>query len=226
MTVAVALRADLTDDGESMRASLDGQPIPLDTPTLGAAIAGARAQAAAAGRVIVEATLDGRQLSDAQLEGADAPSIEGAEARFESARIEDLVREALLGAADLLPVASERQTEAARLLQAGSVADAMAALGYVTEAWQCVRRAVEDSCALAGADPHRLVGAGPAGSLQDAVAALGTRLEDMRRALVAEDWAALADVLEFDMVDAASSWHSMLQTLPGQLTGRSGGAPA
>lgn len=192
-----------------MRAFLDDQPLAVARPTLAAALAAAVEQAGLKGRVVVEATAGGARIPDETLESPpDVPS--GDEVRFISVEPRAMVRVTLLDAADALDSARREQLESARLIQSGDAEAWQAPLGRALETWRAVRDALEKSIELLDA-AGRGSGAPRVEDLAGVVGSLCTWLEEVRRALSAEDWSALADALSYEMNDQVERWQGTLR---------------
>lgn len=195
-----------------MRVTLDDRPLP-DQPTLAAALKLATEHAQKAGRIVVEAYLDGAAVPDSVL-ASPLLAPGGSDLRLVSVNPKTLVRVTLADAADALDAAAEDQRHSAELIQSGKLDESLRPLSTAIQTWQAVRDAVEkgaqvlelplDTIAAPGAD---------AATLPALIADLTARLEEVRRALAAQDWSGLADVLAYDLADQAERWKALLSSL-------------
>jgi hypothetical protein len=207
-----------------MRAWLDDAVLEVGAGTLAAGLEAARVAAGRAGRVVIEATIDGHPIPESILLDP-APGDVDAEVRFVTADPAELVATTLLGVAGTLEGAKEDQREAAELIQTGRLQDAMERLQSALRTWETVRQAVTDGCSLLGRSPDEVTVALPGGGtgrVGEATAGLAGALGELKRALGAQDWSALADTLGFDMQDQADGWHELLLALAASLGGRAG----
>lgn len=197
-----------------MRLFLDGDPIQVEVPGLATALREGAARAEERGRIVVEATLDGRALSDEQLEHPSDDPGAGEEVRLLSAEPRALVRITLLDAADALENAQTRQTECARQLQVGDIEGAMQTLSDAITVWQAVRDVVSRSADLLHLPLDSMTlpaGDSPAPPVGDLIASLTASLEELKRSVNAEDWSALADVLAYDLDEQAGQWRGLME---------------
>jgi hypothetical protein len=193
-----------------MNVLLDGRPLHLPEPrTLASAIRIASAEAEQRGRVVVEVQIDGAPAPDELLEDPPEAPV-GSEVRLMSVEPRSLVRVTLMDAVDALEAARERQGRSAELIQIGKLDEALAPLSEAIETWQTVRDAVEKSAAMLGMDLRELGAAEGDSSIDELVATLAARLNEIRRTLAGEDWSALADVLAYDMGEQTDRWKTAL----------------
>jgi hypothetical protein len=197
-----------------MRLFLDGDAI-LETPGLAAALREGIARAEQKGRIVVEATLDGRALTDEQLENPSDDPEAGEEVRLLSAEPKSLVRITLFDAADALQEAKDRQAACAAQLQAGDIEGAMQTLGDAISVWQAVRDVVSRSAELLGLalDDLKIPADGRDRPVGDDIASLTANLEELKRSVNGEDWSALSDVLAYDLDQQADRWRTLLASL-------------
>src|SRR5262245_36125225 len=123
-----------------MQVYLDDTPL-NGCDTLAQALRTASDRAQQAGRVIVEAYLDGAAISEAVLERPPEEAL-GDELRLTSVEPRALVRVTLTDAADALDAARQDQMRCADLIQTGKVEESMAPLSGAIQTWQAVRDAV------------------------------------------------------------------------------------
>jgi hypothetical protein len=197
-----------------MQVYLDDKPL-NGCDTFAQALRTASDRAQQAGRVIVEAYLDGAAVSEAVLERPPDEAL-GGELRLTSVEPRALVRVTLMDAADALDTARQDQMRCADLIQTGKVEESLAPLSSAIQTWQAVRDAVEKSAALLRMplDSVSLPGSvSGTDTLIGLIAALSGRLEEVKRSLAMEDWSALADVLAYDMAEQAARWRQVLVAL-------------
>ena len=202
-----------------MQTFLDNKPLNPDRATFAAALRAGADEAARAGRVIVEAMLDGEAVADDVLERPPEEPL-GRELRLTSVEPRALVRVTLMDAADALDSARQDQQRSAELIQSGKVEDALPQLGAAIQTWQAVRDAVEKSAALLRIPLDSIAlpgGASGTDTLIELIGSLAGRLEEVKRSLAAEDWSALADVLAYDLGDQAERWKRVLVSLSDSL---------
>jgi len=207
-----------------MQVFVDDMPVEVSEPTLAAALAAGVEQTRPDGRVIVEVWADGSLVSDEDLNRPPERAPFADEVRLVSAEPKALVKTVLFEVRDRLEEAQTTQRRAARMLQTGDVASAMDELSTVLAAWENVRRAVQDGCALLDVPIEPQEGGASTGTPgEDAgvtaglIDDLSTNLEEVKRALAEEDWSALADVLAYDMDEQAEDWRQALTRLAGRV---------
>lgn len=198
-----------------MRLYLDGDAIAAETPGLAAALREGIALAERKGRIVVEATLDGRALTDEQLENPTDDPGAGEEVRLLSAEPKSLVRITLLDAADALEDAKTRQSQCAEKLHSGDIEGAMQTLAEAISVWQAVRDVVSRSADLLRLplDGIKTLVDQQERPVGDHIASLTANLEELKRSVNAEDWSALADLLAYDLDEQADRWRELMHSL-------------
>ncbi|HVZ94665.1 MAG TPA: hypothetical protein VG797_09160, partial [Phycisphaerales bacterium] len=190
---------------------LDGQLIEPAVSTLGEALDAARRRTQ--GRLIIEVLADGSPVPSAHLDQPPATAPYAGDLRLTTADTATLVKGALLDAADLIGHARETQEQAARLIHAGRIQEAMAEMESILQAWAMAHGALKlarearasgaiSSDTSNGADENDLM----------------RLLTEVRRALANRDWSALADALEYDLGEQASNWGSRLTAIADRIT--------
>ncbi len=194
---------------------LDDVRLEPETPTLADAIELARRAALEHGRVIIEIKGDGAAVAADLLDNPEAHDASFNELRLVSTPPGPMAREILLEARDTLDSARLDQSTAAELIQTGSLADALDPLQSALEAWSLVREVVDKIQALTGIDPAGVVveARGERSTGASCVVALTKALADLRAALRASDWSALADLLAYDLDEQADRWQAMLAAM-------------
>ena len=193
-----------------MKVILDDRFLTQEPTTLAQAIDMAVDAASASGRVVVDILADGRAVSTDELDDAKAMAYACDEVRLTSAEPRSFVRVTLLEASEALGEAKSAQSDAADLIEAGSVSDAYASINTSLTLWQAARQALDQGAQLLGLDLTTLPLVDPE-QLPKAVAALTAALEEVRRCVASEDWAALGDVLRYDLDELVETWQSLLE---------------
>lgn len=195
-----------------MRVLLDDRELAVDRPTLAGALEAGLAEAEAQGRVVIEAKLDGRTVPDEELASPTDEPLEGDELRFTSANPRALVRTSLFDARDALDDALERQDLAADLILTGSSREALGAMSEALGIWQAVREVVAQGSALL----EQTLGE-DGGVFEEKVGRLSELLQEIKRRLNARDWAALADLLGYDLRHEGEVWKTLLAEMGEQV---------
>ena len=218
----------------TMKVYLDGKEIEIDRPTLGGAVAAGCQIAEAAGRIVVEATVDGEPISAEQLAAAegDVPTPNVSELRLTSAEPRSLVLMTFLDVADALAAAKDEQAAAAELIQVGKLDEGLGRLGGALSVWEQARQAVANGCSLLRIPLETPVSGGegsspPPSTIAGRADVLATSLGEVKRSIEAGDWTGLADALLYDMESQAKSWREMLNELASivRSTGHTPGPP-
>lgn len=197
-----------------MQVLLDGQPIRVDDPTLAGAMNAARSAAESRGRVVVEIKADGQPLPSSALEN---PAGAGpyASVQFISADPLSLVSGSLSDGAEALQAVKAVHQAAAASVQAGDTTSGLAQLQEALRTWGAVRDLVEQTARLLGLDLATLVIPGAHGEItfDHAVTLMVTRLKEVQGAVQREDWAALSDIVGYDLDALADVWIGLLNGL-------------
>lgn len=208
-----------------MRVLVDAREVSASGSTLADALLAGRDEAAARGRVVIEAKVNGEPIPDAELESPPPGDLADAVVSFLTADPRALVREAMLQVAETLAALTQQQSQAAAAFQRGAFEDAFGLLSDVVSTWDAVRRAVTQGPALLGLEATGLTVRGPAGDepLARHAERLSLDLTRLREALAAQDWSTLADVLEGELADQVAAWEGIARVLANDL-GRSADA--
>lgn len=186
-----------------MRVFLDNEELAGAGTTLASALEAARRESG--GRFVIEAVADGDPVHPSDFESPPERDPYAAELRFKSADARSLVRETLAEAADRVSALREIQQQAALAVQGGRLGETLRDIGVVLDGWSTVRRALE----LAMASGF-LAGAAQDSEIEAVVKGLAERLGELKRALAAQDWSGLGDVLAFDLDEEAGRWSAWL----------------
>jgi hypothetical protein len=200
-----------------MQVLLDGEIIVVNRATLAAALEAGRAAAERRRRVVVEARLDGRPLSNEELASPPREELghDGAVIEFVSAEPRALVRVTLLELVPMLDEARQRQEQAAASITAGKLQEGLEKLGSAFEVWNAVQRAVSDGIELLGMDAGQVevLIDGESVAVEGYIQGLSSALSEVKRALKAQDLSGLTDVLLYDLRDQAERWQELLRAL-------------
>jgi len=197
-----------------MKVTLDEQPVEIERPTIAEGLGRAIALAEERGRVVIEATLDGCPLTEDQLAEPPETEMPGSELRLVSANPKALVRTTLYDTADALSESIATHKRAAEMIESGRSEEAMDDLSEALSVWQAARDVVDQGGELLG-EPFAATRAGA--PLAQNITRLAECLSEVKRCLAVQDWAALSDVLAFDMDELAQSWKRQLIDLADQL---------
>ncbi|MCK4874077.1 MAG: hypothetical protein KAS72_15245 [Phycisphaerales bacterium] len=196
-----------------MKLYLNDEPITQAVASVAEAIDVGGEQAREAGDVIVDVLVDGRPLTDDELDrvcdhGAEIPADE---VRLISANPTELMRSTLTEAMETLTEATEAMRVVGELIQAGKGGEAMPALSEPLESWGAVHQAAVHCGMMMGVDFATLEIAGePAEAI---VSGLADRLRQIRNAMAEQDEVALADELTYETADTAARWHDLLTAM-------------
>ena len=199
-----------------MQILLDDIPCNVEARTVGEAIEGGADLARDRGRLIVDVTVDGSHLSEADLASPAQQTRTAQVVRLVTADPLELVRQTLNDAREALTEADELQREAAELLQSDEHTVSMDRLTEAISIWLCVQEAVIKGAQLIGLD---LDAERPDGeeNLPEAILCLKERLTAVRRALQDRDEIGLADTLLYEFPQVIERWRRLLGDLQGRL---------
>ena len=199
-----------------MRVTMDGQTISEDAAGIAQALELARQKADELGRLVIEVLADGQPAADL-LDRLPQDPAGVAELGVTTADKSLFLRETLFDARDALERTRQDQRQAAALIDAGELAQALGSLRTIVEGWQLVRSVLDQSATLCGLGLHQLRAADTTGD--EVVNALATDLLALRDAVAREDWSALSDVLACDLDARAEQWLAMIMHLSDHAAG-------
>ena len=194
-----------------MQILLDEVPCNVDAGTIGEAIESARDLARDRGRLIVDVTVDGSRLTEADLASHRRHDEAASIIRFTSADLVELVSHTFEDAEDALAEAGELQQEAAELLQSDQHTVSMDKLGEAVSIWLSVQEAVVKGTQAIGLDLDTLHVGGA--SFQDMIHRLNECLKTVRRGLQDRDEVTLADTLLYEFPQIVEQWRVLLRDL-------------
>lgn len=193
-----------------MKATLDGEDLAIDRPTLAAALEAGAERARSRGRIVVEVLQDGEPVTGDRLgEPSDEP-LEAGVLEMISTDPASLVRVTLFDAADAMDGAKEEHAACAEMIHRGEMNQAMQALAQLLSTWQAVRQAVVQGGAAVGMPLSQYAAEG---ALDARSEALARQLDDLKRAVGDEDLVTVADLLEEDLRDEAGLWADTLRNI-------------
>jgi hypothetical protein len=163
-------------------------------------------------RLVVGVTVNGQDFQDRELE-AELPQalLPDAQVDLETADRLTVAVGALRAMAAEMAAAADLQTEIAKQLNGGQVAEGVRRIGEFVRTWQACRDVVVQSGALVGRNllHDRFDGGTVAESLVDLV----ERLRSLRDALEARDIVLLTDLAHYEMPELCRKWEKLLLNL-------------
>jgi len=200
--------------------TLDGKRIQADVrpgTTLRALVEQAR-RICETDRIVVEVRYDGEVLAGDTLDERLAQTLgDIGQVDFASARPAELACDALREIVRQLDEAHELHRSIAVDLQSGRVQDAVTGLSELLATWQTCCQAYRHCTDLIGGAVNRAGEDARPGAEQ--VAALVSRLREVRDAFESRDFVLLADLLEFELAPLCHSWRDLLSDLADTLSG-------
>lgn len=194
-----------------MQVFLDGEPLGLERSTLACALSTSVGLARARGRVIIEVKSGGMPLPDDELANpTDSPLT--SELRIASADPRDLVRVSLGDGVEALRALIQEHVHIAGLIHADKQQEAVAGLSGIFATWMNVKDVIVRSGELLETT-FASVTTQDADTVDGASRRLASKLQDMKVALTSQDWARVADVLEYDLCEEARAWERLLEAL-------------
>jgi len=196
-----------------MELLLDGERLAVAAGrnTLAEALKTAMDAARTRGRIITEATADGRPIDDSMLEsGATAALIE-----IKSAIPGELARDTLLQTADTLEAIRVQQQACGEAFAKGDESTGVDHLRVALMGWQTVRDVIEQTRTLVGDRWSGVVVSGVHGeaTLEHAVGQLAIALRAIKSTSEAQDWSGLSDIVMYDMDVLAEVFVGLLGAL-------------
>lgn len=191
-----------------MKATLDGQSLTIDRPSLAAALEAGVTSAREQGRIIVEVFLDGKPLQGDALGEPSDEEIKAEHIEMTSTDPSSLVRVTLFDAADAMDSAQDEHAACAEMIHRGDIGAAMGLLGQLLSTWQAVREAITQGGAAIGQPLSDFAGDG---KLDERTEALSKQLDDLKRAVGNDDLSTVADLLEDDLRSEAGLWADTLR---------------
>lgn len=170
-------------------------------------LASASETLASAGRVVVEVRVDGQAITGPALED-DQPTQADSDIRVYSAKPSDLVVGILEDVRTQLAESSTMQTQAAEHLQQDNPAKAMELVKESINAWLQAQQAVGQSAQLLQLDLQAIsVGED---NVIERMNELIASLNDLKDIVVANDFVALADALQYEWPEITERWDAAI----------------
>lgn len=191
-----------------MKATLDGQSLTIDRPSLAAALEAGATSAREQGRIIVEVFLDGQPVQGQALGEPSDEALDAGHIEMTSTDPTSLVRVTLFDAADAMESAKDEHAACAEMIHRGDIGAAMGSLGQLLSTWQAVREAIAHGGAAIGQPLSDYAGEG---KLDERTEALSQQLDDLKRAVGDDDLSTVADLLEDDLRAEAGLWADTLR---------------
>lgn len=193
-----------------MKVLLDGKPIAVSRSDVATALADGVRLAEQDGRVIIEVLGDGTKLDEATLASrTHTTPLQVLELR--SAEPRQLIVATLQDSADALNHARTEQLIAAHAIQRGEPEKSLDSIRSALETWQLVRDAAARAGVMWGvnflAGEAREIGTNSVDEKE-----LARSLSVLRDAFTNEDWAALSDVLAYQLTPQADQWRQALSS--------------
>jgi len=186
---------------------IDDQPTTLPARSLRELLAAARDKLAPSGRIVVEVRVDGESVVGAALDD-DQPTNPGSDIRVYSVRSAEFVAGVLEDVRTQLGESQKLQQQAAELLQQDEPAKAMKLVQQSIDGWLQAQQAVGQSAMLLKIDLS-VIKIGDQNVL-DRMSELVGSLNDLKDAVVANDFVALADALQYEWPEITQRWDGAL----------------
>ena len=187
---------------------LDDQPVQLGGDDLAAVLDAAKQQLAHSGRVVVEVSVDGKTLTNDELQDQIHSAVGSGEMRLYTADPNDLVRSTLEMLLGQLDEARQHQSDAAERLHQDERDEAMSLISQAMDVWMQTQQAVAHSVNLTDINIETIdVEGTPGRALIDQ---LIDQLKSLRDTIEAGDSVALADALAYEWPQIADRWQKML----------------
>ncbi|MEM6505357.1 MAG: hypothetical protein AAF711_07805 [Planctomycetota bacterium] len=186
---------------------IDDQPSTLTAGSMRELLAAVSESLAPTGRVVVEVKVDGESVTGPALDD-DQPTAEGSDIRVYSAKPSELVVGILEDVRSQLAASQQQQQQAAELLQQDDPAKAMDLVKQSIDGWLQAQQAVGQSAQLLQLDLQAIrVEDQP---VIERMNELITALTELKDIVVANDFVALADALQYEWPDITDRWDTAL----------------
>ncbi|MEM9110430.1 MAG: hypothetical protein AAGC72_10450 [Planctomycetota bacterium] len=186
---------------------IDDQPSTLTAGSMRELLAAVSESLAPTGRVVVEVKVDGESVTGPALDD-DQPTAEGSDIRVYSAKPSELVVGILEDVRSQLAASQQQQQQAAELLQQDDPAKAMDLVKQSIDGWLQAQQAVGQSAQLLQLDLQAIrVEHQP---VIERMNELITALTELKDIVVANDFVALADALQYEWPDITDRWDTAL----------------
>ncbi len=191
-----------------MAVYLDDEPVTLDGDNLASVLVSASDHLADSQRIVVEVQMDGQPVTSSTMDEWENKPLADREVRLYSADPRQLASTTLHQIKTRLEDARQSQAQAAELLQADKLDEAMEQLGNAIEVWLQSQQAVLGSAGLLGIDLQNKDINGM--SAKQITTAMIGRLTTMRDMLNNNDTVGLADVLAYELPETIDRWEQLI----------------
>ena len=191
-----------------MAVYLDDEPVTLDGGDLASVLVAAGDRLAPSKRIVVEVHMDGHPVTSGTMDQWEKTSLADREVRLYSADPRQLASTTLQQIKTRLEEARQSQAQAAELLQADKLDEAMEQLGSAIEVWLQSQQAVLGSAGLLGIDLQNKDINGM--SAKQITKAMIDKLTVMRDMLTNNDTVGLADVLAYELPETIDRWEQLI----------------
>lgn len=186
---------------------IDDQPSTLSVTSMRELLAAVSDELAPTGRVVVEVRVDGTSITGPGLDD-DQPTAAASDIRVYSAKPSDLVVGILEEVRAQLAESSKMQTQAAEFLQQDDPTKAMDLVKESINAWLQAQQAVGQSAQLLQLDLQAIKVEDQ--SVIERMNELIASLTELKDIVVANDFVALADALQYEWPDITDRWDAAL----------------
>lgn len=194
-----------------MQTYIDDRPITTTDDTLNAAIRAAADEAGS--RLIIQATADGSDIPQADLDNPPETTPYCREIRFVTADRASIVRLTLQEAADRIESAPASHNAAAEAFQVGDTDAALESLREVLELWQATETTITTCQNVSGVSLNA-----PGTDLASASTDLAATLNEIKTAIESRDTATAADLLDGELTELTETWAELLRNLADNAT--------
>ena len=195
-----------------MKIYMDDQLQDLDAATVGGAIDEVSDIAARNGRMVVELTINGENMSGEMLEAIlDRIGVDGDELRMVTADPCELAVDVLGQIRGTISEIMGLQQEAADLLQQDDTSAAFEKLGQLISNWLNVQQAISQSTSLVGLKLDDIEVEGS--PVSDLTNELLEQLRTLKELIEGKDMITLADVLEYEWPEVSEKWDKLAANL-------------
>ena len=189
---------------------IDDQPSTLTAGSMRELLATVSESLASTGRVVIEVKVDGESITGPALDD-DQPTAASSDIRVYSAKPGDLVVGILDEVRTQLAASQQMQQEAADLLQQDDPAKAMDLVKQSIDGWLQAQQAVGQSAQLLQLDLQAItVDDQP---VMDRMNELITSLTELKDIVVANDFVALADALQYEWPEITDRWDAAIAAI-------------
>ncbi|QDU33805.1 hypothetical protein KS4_18630 [Poriferisphaera corsica] len=192
-----------------MKVYLDDQLLELEVSTVGDAVEEASDHAGKTGRIVVEVSLNGDQMSGEVLDAAMSRIFaDGDELKLISADTVELAVEVLDEVRGQISEVQQRQQEAADLLQQDDAPAALAVIAEIVDGWLWVQQGVSQSTSLVGLRLDEVKVEGE--PVEKYAAELLKQLAGLKELIINQDLITMADALAYEWPEVCEKWDKLV----------------